>query len=155
MTQVAPTPYARNLRRLMGQKGLKARPLSVRAGLGRTYVSEILSGRVVNPGAGATIRLAEILGCEPNELLKDEEAAAAPDSEHERLTRERALWAAERALGSGTGPEFAATVFRAAAMIYEVIAERESALGRPMTENDEEFWALLDAMMRRWMAERR
>ena len=83
--------------------------------------------------------------CDREDLLRDDEPEP-PDAERHRLNRERALLAAERALGRDRG----GAVFDAAKLIYDLIVEREAALGRPIAETDKEFWALVEIMVRRW-----
>lgn len=141
---------ARNLRRLLKARGLNPSRASRLAGFGRTYIGEILAGRNLNPGSTAIKAIAALLECAPEDILRDGEAEP-PDAERHRFNRERALRAAERALG----PDRGAAVFDAAKLIYDVIVEREAALGRPIAESDEEFWSLLDSMARRWSAESR
>lgn len=149
------TAYARNLRRLMAERGLRPTPLSIRAGLSRTYIHEVLTGKILSPGVDATRKIAVALGVDPSELLRAWQAPEGLDVGREKTSRERALRAAEKAIGEGSGTDHSALVFRAAGMIYDVIVEREAALGRPIEETDEEFWFLIDAMVRRWIAESR
>lgn len=65
----ADTPLARELRRLMTEKGIGAKALSVQAQAGDTYARDILKGRSKSPEAFKLVRVAAILGCPPEQLL--------------------------------------------------------------------------------------
>lgn len=149
-----PTVYGRNLLRIMSTQGWRATRLSLEAGLGRTYVSEILSGRVVSPGADATNKLATVLRCDSSDLMRNGEPTP-PDADRQKANRERALRAVERAMEGDQRPDLGAVIFRAADMVYDVVVEREATLNRPISDDDEFFWGTIDAMVRRWIEEMR
>jgi transcriptional regulator with XRE-family HTH domain len=157
MRQSFPTVFARNLHRIMTARGWKQTPLSLEAGLSRSYIGEVFSGKTRSPGSDALRRIAEVLQCSPDDLMNEPAPPPAePDYARHRLNRRRALEAAERAMGDGgASMEHAALVFSTAEMIYGLIVEREETLGRPIEDDDEDFWRLLDSMARRWMADKR
>lgn len=140
----------------MREKGWNATRLSRAAGLGRTYVSEILSGRILSPGSEAVQKLAAMLQVDQTALTHEEDGeettTAPPDTERRILNRARALRTAEKALMTEVELVDAQTVFRVAHMIYDIVMEREAARGRPIDDDDEEFWRTIDAMARRWSA---
>jgi transcriptional regulator with XRE-family HTH domain len=152
-----PTKYARNLLRLMQEKGWTATRLSRAAGLGRTYVSEILSGRILSPGSEAVQKLAAQLDVDQTAITHDGESEppAPPDAERRILNRARALRAAEKAFMTDVEPIDTQTVLSVTHMIYDVVMECEASRGRPIDDNDEEFWRTIDTMARRWSAESR
>lgn len=149
-----PTKYARNLLRLMEEKGWSAARLSRAAGLGRTYVSEILSGRILSPGSDAIQKLAAKLEVDQLAITADGagEPPVPPDTQRRILNRARALRAAERALMTDVELIDTQTVLSATHMIYDILMEREAARGLPIEDDDEEFWRMIDIMMRRWIA---
>lgn len=70
----AQTPLAQELRRLMREQGANGKPLGQKAlallaGVGETYVRDILKGRSKSPEAGKLKLLADALGCPPSRLL--------------------------------------------------------------------------------------
>jgi len=58
-----------NLRRLMAERGDNPAALSLRAGLNRRAVQDILEGRAASPKVSTVFRLAEALGCPASDLL--------------------------------------------------------------------------------------
>lgn len=50
------------LQRVMGEKGLKAKPWSLKAGLSETYVKDIINGKSASPGADGLRKLAQAAG---------------------------------------------------------------------------------------------
>ncbi len=71
----------REVRGRMRQLGLSAVQLSRRAGLGDSFVSELLRGRARNPQRASLLKLAGALGCPPSALLETDPAGeAAPDA---------------------------------------------------------------------------
>ena len=151
-----PTVYARNLFRILKARGWNPRSLSLAAGLSKGYVTDVLSGKIRVPGTEANNALADILHCSADDLTREvEPPKEGPDYARQRANRRRALEAAERALGTDRNPDNAAVVFSTAEMIYGLILEREAMLSRPIEDGDEDFWRLIDAMARRWMADKR
>ncbi|AQT05303.1 helix-turn-helix domain-containing protein [Acetobacter persici] len=60
---------ARELERRMALLGLTQKALSRNAGVGDTYVRDILKGKSRNPGGEKLERVASILGCTARDLL--------------------------------------------------------------------------------------
>lgn len=60
------------LRELMLERNIKARPLAEKAGVGQTYVRDILAGRSENPSSDKMALIAEALGCSLYELTGNE-----------------------------------------------------------------------------------
>jgi transcriptional regulator with XRE-family HTH domain len=150
-----PTVFARNLYRIMVARGWNPRSLSLAARLSKGYVTDVLSGKIRVPGTEASNALADVLQCASDDLTRDAEPSASPDQARHRMNRRRALDAAEHAMGEDGDAEHATLVYSTAEMIYGLIVEREATLGRPIEDDDEDFWRLLDSMARRWMADRR
>jgi transcriptional regulator with XRE-family HTH domain len=149
-----PTKYARNLLRLMREKGWNATRLSRAAGLGRTYVSEVLSGRILSPGSEALQKLAAKLNVDQAAITLDEagESLAPPEAQRRIFNRARALRAAETALMTDVEMIDTETVLSVTHMIYDVVMEREAARGCLIDDVDDEFWRMIDTMARRWIA---
>ncbi len=58
-----------NLERIMLDKGMNPAQLSLRAGLNRRAVSDILEGRAQSPKLSTALSLASALGCDVGELI--------------------------------------------------------------------------------------
>jgi transcriptional regulator with XRE-family HTH domain len=71
----AGTPFTRELEQLMLQKGLNRKSLSLLAGLGETYVRDLMVGRSGGPQAKKLTKLARVLGVSTAYLL---DLAGAP-----------------------------------------------------------------------------
>lgn len=59
---------AENLKLWMDEKGFNKKSLAVEAGLGETYVHDILRGKSKNPAAHSLEKVAKILGCSLEDL---------------------------------------------------------------------------------------
>ena len=66
--EVAPHPIADEIKRRMGSAGLNMRQLSLKAGLGPSYVRDVLTGRTPNPKSSELAKIANALGCTLREL---------------------------------------------------------------------------------------
>lgn len=75
MVDDADTPLARELRRLMAERDLTPKGLSLAAGLGATYVRDLLKGRSQSPEASKLAKIEDVLGVAAGTLLK---ASVAP-----------------------------------------------------------------------------
>ncbi len=123
---------AHNLQRLMRERGLKAKPLSILAGRSITYVTDILTGRVSNPRTDTIASLAEALGCSTDDLTQP-----PPIRRGDGMTlMERCVTAAERVVGEDEVDDRPATVARLSVLIHGVLVEREID-GRPIEDIDE------------------
>jgi transcriptional regulator with XRE-family HTH domain len=151
LSRRAERPFQRNLRRLMAEKGWKARPLSEAAGLGSTYVRDVLRSGDTVPGIDRVEKLAAVLRCSVADLLANgDDIAGSPTAiEKEARLRARAMAMVERAIGTDPMPDRAGAVFRLARLVYDVIVEFERKRGRPITDSDDELFDLLDVMVSR------
>lgn len=61
-----------SLQRAMDERGIKAKPLAIAAGLGETAVRDILSGRTQNVQVGTLHKIAEILDWPVTDLIGEE-----------------------------------------------------------------------------------
>lgn len=68
----------RNVRTIRLEAGLSQEELAFRAGLKRSYLSDLERG-TRNPSVRALGRIADALGIAPSELLKDPEALGSQD----------------------------------------------------------------------------
>lgn len=73
----------RNLKQRMDVLGLKARPLSLQAGLNETAVRDILEGRIRSPTVRTIGALAKVLGCTAADLTGEKPRHVARESERE------------------------------------------------------------------------
>ena len=101
MARVVDTPLVRELLRLMEEQGLKPQELSKKAGLGLTYVRDLISGRAQSPVASKLVKVAHVLGVDPGALLRlaglSQEAEVVTDpAERLLLATWRQLSAEER-----------------------------------------------------------
>lgn len=69
MAKVVDTPLARELHRLMLAHGLSPQALSKKAGLGSTYIRDLVGGRAQSPVASKLVKVAHVLGVDPGGLL--------------------------------------------------------------------------------------
>lgn len=64
----------RNLRRLLGEQGISQAELARRLDVDPSTVTLYVRGKI-NLGVNTLMSMAEVLGCEPCDLLKDEVSA--------------------------------------------------------------------------------
>ena len=70
MAKVVDTPLVRELVRLMAAQQLMPQTLSKKAGLGSTYIRDLIEGRARSPLASKLVQVAHVLGVEPGTLLR-------------------------------------------------------------------------------------
>lgn len=79
MADDADTPFAAELRALMKERGLNKKALSLKAGLGETYVRDLLVGRSGGPQANKLEQLARALDVPAARLMNLAGAPAAAE----------------------------------------------------------------------------
>src|SRR5690242_11186360 len=149
------TKYAINLRRLMLSGNWRATPLSLAAGLSRTYVGDILKGKTRSPGSDALAKIANVLGCDTSEItgeLADGEEPDEPDKASAR--RAAALRRTEKIVGDYANSDRHRVIMLTFPIVYEVMLEREKE-GRPLPEDDDEAWRDIARTIRAWQRDNR
>lgn len=88
----SPPKIVREIERRRASLGLRPRTLSIRAGLGPTYIRDLVEGRVREPGLTALKQIASVLGTTSAELVRA--SKLLPDTPDERRTLRAARFAA-------------------------------------------------------------
>jgi transcriptional regulator with XRE-family HTH domain len=147
---------ADEIRRRMQLLGLSAERLSLAAGLNKTYVRDIFTGRARSPKLDNLAKLAGALGCSVDELTsldrphpprREDQAQTDPE-----LLRQ-AYAVATRITAENDPATRAADTAAIAAAIYDVLTDR-SRSGRPLGD-ETEIVALIEAIFRRLITDDR
>ena len=134
--------------RRMEALGLTPKRLSLSAGLNETYVRDLVAGRVDSPRPRNLKKLAQVLKCSVIDLLLPAQHLEG----NEALMLKRAVILADRVIGDASLPDREGSQARIAKVIYDVLVERGTE-SQPISENDEEAIALIEALMRRMLRE--
>jgi transcriptional regulator with XRE-family HTH domain len=138
---------AKEIRRRMQLLGFSAERLSLAAGLNKTYVRDIFTGRARSPKLDNLAKLAGALGCSVDELTGQD----PPRREDQAQTDPELLRQAYAVATRITAEDDPATREEAnaaiAAAIYDVLTERIRS-GRPLAD-ETEILAMIEAVFRR------
>ena len=63
-------PHA--LRALLAQRAMTREALARSAGLSLAAIGKLVGGAIINPTADTLFRIADVLGCEPRDLMQSE-----------------------------------------------------------------------------------
>lgn len=152
-----PTPISRALRKLMEAHNLSMLKLARRAGVGSTYIRDILRGRSRDPRRSKLEQVAAVFGLTVDELINSTTGPNLdiPKSD-ERGTRadllQRAHALSDRILRGRELADKAASSYRIAAVIYDVLMEREMS-GDPVSDDDHKELKLIEDIARRMLQE--
>ncbi len=146
-----PTAVAHEVRRLLIVYKMSAHKASRLAGLGPTYVRDLLRGKSRDPRSADLEKLAAVFDRAADDLRHPKEGLDYPlRSSGDTATRpdllRRAYALADRVARGQRMPDKAAT-HRIAAVIYDVLVAGEKD-GNPISEDDTKAAALIEALVR-------
>ncbi len=152
-----PTSVAREVRRLLSAYKISAHKASRLAGLGPTYVRDMLRGRSRDPRSADLEKLATVFHRTADDLRHPKEgldnlASRAVETTTRADLLGRAYALADRLLRGKALLDRAATTHRVAAVIYDVLAAAARD-GSPVSEDDAKAALLIEALVRRTLDE--
>jgi transcriptional regulator with XRE-family HTH domain len=137
---------ADEIRRRMRLLGFRPERLSLAAGLNKSYVQDILSGRARSPKLDNLTKLAAALRCSVEELIGQDPPRREGQTDPELLRQ--ALAVATRITAEEDDPATRAEATAAiAAAIYDVLIERSQS-GRSLGDETEVIEAMIRRMLR-------
>jgi transcriptional regulator with XRE-family HTH domain len=139
---------AEEIRRRMRLLGLSAERLSLAAGLNKTYVRDIFTGRARSPRLDNLAKVAAALSCSLDELTGQEPPRREDQQTDPELLRQ-AYAVATRITAEDDPASRAEATAAIAAAIYDVLTERNRQ-GRPLGD-DTATLAVIEALFRRML----
>jgi transcriptional regulator with XRE-family HTH domain len=142
-----PVKLAEEIRRRMRLLGLSAERLSLAAGLNKTYVRDIFTGRARSPRLDNLAKLAAALSCSIDELTGQDPPRGEDQAQTDAQLLRQAYAVAMRITAEddpATREEATAAI---AAAIYDVLTERSRS--GIVIGDETEILAVIEAMIRR------
>jgi transcriptional regulator with XRE-family HTH domain len=139
---------ADEIRRRMRLLGLSAERLSLAAGLNKTYVRDIVTGRSGSPRLDNLAKVAAALSCSLDELTGQDPPRREGQAQTDKELLRQAYAVATRITAEDDPTSREAGTAAIAAAIYDVLTER-IRFGRPPLADETEILAVIEAMIRR------